>query len=89
MYNIYAHYVNNKPVYIGKGKGKRHLDKRSYDDHISIVLYNNITEEKALELETWLINLIGLKNLRNKVIRGAWRLKNSGFKHVDKRFKSS
>ncbi len=67
MFYVYAHYVDNKPVYIGKGKGKRHLDKRDYDDHTSEILYNNIDEYTALELEKWLINLIGIDNLRNKV----------------------
>ena len=65
MHYVYAHYVDNKPVYIGKGKGNRHLAKRSYDDHTSKILEGNLTEDRALELELWLINLIGVKNLRN------------------------
>tara|TARA_B110000858_G_C17394569_1_gene289708 strand:+ start:71 stop:469 length:399 start_codon:yes stop_codon:yes gene_type:complete len=67
---IYAHYVDNKPVYIGKGKGNRHLDKRSYDDHTSSILLGSLTEDKALDLEEWLIKLIGLDNLRNKYPKG-------------------
>lgn len=70
MYYVYAHYVDNKPVYIGKGKGNRHLEKRSYDDHVSRVLQGDLTETRALELEAWLINLIGLDNLRNKMAYG-------------------
>ena len=62
---VYAHYVNNKPVYIGKGQGKRHTSKRSYDDHTSNILLNGLTETKAIELEAWLIKVIGLDNLRN------------------------
>ena len=65
-YYVYAHYVDNKPVYIGKGSGRRYKMPREYNDHTSVILYNNIDEYTALELEKWLINLIGLDNLRNK-----------------------
>ena len=66
-YYVYAHYVNNKPVYIGKGSGNRHEASRDYNDHTSVILYNNIDEYTALKLEKWLINLIGIDNLRNKI----------------------
>jgi len=68
-YYVYAHYVDNKPVYIGKGTGRRHKEPREYNDHTSIVLYQNLDEYTALDLEKWLINLIGIDNLRNKI---AW-----------------
>jgi len=65
-YYVYAHYVDNKPVYIGKGTGRRYKELRDYDDHISTILYKNLDEYTALDLEKWLINLIGVDNLRNK-----------------------
>ena len=68
-YYVYAHYVDNKPVYIGKGTGRRHKEPREYSDHTSIVLYKNLDEYTALDLEKWLINLIGIDKLRNKI---AW-----------------
>tara|TARA_B110000858_G_C17366904_1_gene277731 strand:- start:73 stop:462 length:390 start_codon:yes stop_codon:yes gene_type:complete len=66
-YYVYAHYVDNKPVYIGKGSGRRHQEPREYNDHTSTILYKNLDEYTALELERWLINLIGIDKLRNKV----------------------
>jgi hypothetical protein len=65
-YYVYAHYVDNKPVYIGKGKGKRHNKSRDYNDHVSVVLYDDLDETTALDIERWLINLIGIDKLRNK-----------------------
>ena len=65
-YYVYAHYVDNKPVYIGKGTGRRHQEQREYNDHTSTILYKNLDEYTALDLERWLINLIGIDNLRNK-----------------------
>ena len=65
-YYVYAHYVDNKPVYIGKGTGRRHKNLREYDDHTSSILYNDLDEYTALDLEKWLINLIGVDKLRNK-----------------------
>ena len=66
-YYVYAHYVDNKPVYIGKGTGRRYKQPREYNDHTSIVLHNSLNEYTALDLEKWLINLIGISNLRNKI----------------------
>ena len=71
MHYVYAHYIDNKPVYIGKGKDDRAYDSRDYDGHDVNILINDIDEDKALELEEWLINLIGIDNLYNKYKKGA------------------
>jgi len=77
MAYVYSHIRkdNGKCFYIGKGEGKRAfsaqgrnnywnnvVNKHGYDVKI---LVNNITEQKALELERDFISQIGLENLTN------------------------
>lgn len=76
IYNEYK--FNYEPFYVGKGKNRRCYDikkgrskyfknkinkiKRFGYEPIIIKLYDNISEKKAFELETKLINKIGRKN---------------------------
>jgi hypothetical protein len=74
---VYSHIkkTSGKCFYIGKGKGNRYitpLNRNRYwkeivnkHDFISIILVNNINEEKAFELESSFCNQIGYKNLTN------------------------
>ena len=65
MYYTYAHIRDNKPIYIGKGKGGRAYSKRKYDNYSVKIVANNLSEETALELEEFLIQEIGIDNLYN------------------------
>ncbi len=73
MYYTYLHYnSNNKPIYVGKGKGNRAYEKRNYGEPYTVkIVHNNISEAQALEFEEFLIEEIGIDNLYNKLRKGA------------------
>jgi hypothetical protein len=74
-YFVYLHIKasNNQPFYIGKGKGNRYKDsyKRSkywfnvVNKHgfIPLILHDNLSDEKAIELEKYYISKFGRKDL--------------------------
>jgi len=79
MAYVYSHIRkdNGKCFYIGKGTGDRAYDfNRPYNKHYTgtvnkygvdvKILVNNVSDEKALELEKSFIHQIGLKNLTNQ-----------------------
>ena len=73
---VYAYLKEDgSPFYIGKGTGKRIDWKwgRSFDippEDRRVVLFNNLTEEAALEREQAVIALLGKDNLINKTSGG-------------------
>jgi hypothetical protein len=73
MYYTYLHYnTNNKPIYVGKGKGNRAYDKRNYGEPYTVkIVHDNISEAQALEFEEFLIDTIGIENLYNTMKKGA------------------
>jgi group I intron endonuclease len=91
---VYCHQTKDDGncFYIGKGKNNRAYSK--YDRNIhwknkvakhggfdAVILVNNISEEKAFELEVDFIKQIGIENLVNMTYGGEGGL--SGFKHSD------
>jgi len=63
--------MQNKPIYVGKGTGDRAYTKRNYgEDYTVKIIDDNLFEETALELESFLIQQIGIKNLYNKIDNG-------------------
>jgi len=64
---------DNKPIYVGKGTGKRAYSKRDYKEQYTVkIIEDNVTEEQALELEELLIAQIGIDNLYNKRPKGGF-----------------
>ena len=74
MFYTYIHFnKDNKPIYVGNGKGKRAYSKRDYNDEYTVkIIEDNVTEEQALELEELLISQIGIDNLYNKRPKGGF-----------------
>ena len=72
MFYTYIHYSqNNKPIYVGKGKGKRAYHPRDYGEPYTVkIVHDNIPEAQALEFEEFLIQEIGIDNLYNKLRKG-------------------
>ena len=72
LFYTYAHYnKDNKPIYIGKGTGDRAYTKRDYGEEYTVkIIDDNLYEETALELESFLIEQIGIDNLYNKIDNG-------------------
>ena len=72
MYYTYIHYSqNNKPIYVGKGKGKRAYHPRDYGEPYTVkIVHDNISEAQALEFEEFLIDIIGIDNLYNRLRKG-------------------
>lgn len=72
LFYTYAHYnKHNKPIYIGKGTGDRAYTKRNYGEEYTVkIIDDNLFEEQALELESFLIQQIGIENLYNKIDNG-------------------
>ena len=72
MFYTYIHYSqNNKPIYVGKGKGKRAYHPRDYGKPYTVkIVHDNIPEAQALEFEEFLIQEIGIDNLYNKLRKG-------------------
>ncbi len=74
---VYSHVkkTDGQCFYIGKGKNNRYLTPNSRNRHwkeivkqhdfASIILVNNLTEDKAFELESFFCNQIGYENLTN------------------------
>ena len=87
IFYVYCHVkkTNGECFYIGKGKKYRHKSKggrNKYWKNIvnkygfeSIILVNNLSEDKAFELEAIICNKIGYENLcniRNEYGDGGW-----------------
>jgi hypothetical protein len=72
VFYTYIHFnKHNKPIYVGKGKGKRAYTKRNYKEEYTVkIIEDNVTEEQALDLEELLIAQIGIDNLYNKRPKG-------------------
>ena len=72
MYYTYLHLnKNNKPIYVGKGKGNRAYEKRNYPEPYTVkIVHDNISESQALEFEEFLIQEIGIDKLYNKRTKG-------------------
>lgn len=72
LYYTYIHLnKDEKPIYVGKGKGNRAYEKRTYNEEYTVkIVQSNLTEELALELEEFLISEIGIDNLYNKFKKG-------------------
>ena len=81
-YYVYLHKTKDGvPFYVGKGKGKRaYSTKRNADwlrfvdsigDYDVEIPHNNLSEDKALEIEKNLIAEIGLDNLTNILAEGS------------------
>ena len=70
FYNYIA-YIDEKPIYVGKGKGKRYVHCYKKFPNCEVVLYNeNVSEQEAFDWEIQKIEEIGLENLANKVPGG-------------------
>jgi hypothetical protein len=88
---IYCHRkkTDGKCFYIGKGKGYRYNQKTSRNKYWwnivnkygfeSEILVNNISEDKAFELESYFCNQIGYDNLCNMREEKGW----GGYSHSD------
>lgn len=74
MFYTYIHLnKDNKPIYVGKGTGKRAYSKRDYKEQYTVkIIEDNVTEEQALDLEELLIAQIGIDNLYNKRPKGGF-----------------
>lgn len=71
LYYNYIAYINNKPIYVGKGKGDRYTHCYKRFPNCFVKLYNqNASEEEAFRWEIKKINELGLENLANKVPGG-------------------
>jgi hypothetical protein len=72
LYYTYLHLNQyEKPIYVGKGKGKRAYEKRNYGEPYTVkIVHDNISEAQALEFEEFLIQEIGIDNLYNKLRKG-------------------
>lgn len=72
MFYTYLHLnENNRPIYVGKGKGSRAYEKRNYKEPYTVrIVHDNISEKQALEFEEFLIQEIGIDNLYNVKARG-------------------
>lgn len=72
MYYTYLHLnENNKPIYVGKGKGNRAYEKRNYPELYTVkIVHDNISEIQTLEFEEFLIQEIGIDNLYNTFKKG-------------------
>ena len=91
MYYVYLHKKPNGTIfYVGKGKGKRAYETRGRNKYWKrivnkygynvIIFKDNITEEKAFDLEMELIEAIGLDKLTNQTVGGDGI---SGFNHSE------
>lgn len=93
--NIYFVYVhrkksNDKVFYVGKGKGNRYKSVSGRNNYwrntankhgwYYDIVYNNLLEEEALELEEFMIQEIGLDNLCN---RNYYNGGQSGYTHSE------
>jgi len=62
---------DNKPIYVGKGKGDRAYQKRPYGEEYTVkIVHNKLSEVQALEFEEFLIQEIGIDNLYNIRVKG-------------------
>lgn len=62
---------DNKPIYVGKGKGDRAYQKRPYGEEYTVkIVHDKLSEFQALEFEEFLIQEIGIDNLYNKLPKG-------------------
>ncbi len=70
-YYVYTHSnLQCKVFYVGKGRGSRAWTKRKgkawKEDYAVEILFDNLTEEEALDAESVLIDAIGIENLANR-----------------------
>jgi hypothetical protein len=91
IFYVYLHRKksDDKIFYVGKGKGNRYRSKSGRNLHwkntvkkygyYSNIIQDSLSEIDSLELEEFLINLIGLENLCNKNYFNGGK---SGFKHT-------
>lgn len=91
IFYIYCHRkkTNGECFYIGKGKGNRYKTSQSRNQHWknivnkhgfeAEILINNISEEKAFELESYFCNQIGYENLCNIRKETGW----GGYSHSE------
>ena len=63
---VYLHYLGFNPVYVGQGSGPRVFFPREYDWDGYRILAEGLSNDHALELESFLIDIIGYENLENK-----------------------
>lgn len=91
MFYTYIHLnKHNKPIYVGKGKGKRAYTKRNYKEEYTVkIIEDNVTEEQALDLEELLISQIGIDNLYNKRKKGGFsKSLKADYKNIKKQVES-
>ena len=82
---------DNKPIYVGKGKGDRAYQKRHYGEEYTVkIVHDKLSEVQALEFEEFLIQEIGIDNLYNTYKKGClsgnlYYIDYSNFKNETKR----
>lgn len=72
-YYSYEIWADGQPIYVGKGKGSRcaeHLEKPTYQcyDELCIHVYRHNSNAAACADELRRVQLIGLENLKNKIM---------------------
>jgi hypothetical protein len=89
---MHTRLADGKLFYVGKGKDKRSSDKfgrNTYWNRIvkkdggftTLIYADNLTEEKAFELEKWLISVAGIHTLTNMTEGGTGGATMKGRKH--------
>jgi hypothetical protein len=85
---VYAYLrANGTPYYIGKGKAKRAWDRSHIisvpeETHRILILIQNLTEDEALEKESFLIKWYGRKNNNTGILRNLTDGGKGGWDHI-------